>query len=44
VLILGAQSIPLADVNLITSVIHVALVPFIAIAYTLIYFELRARE
>jgi hypothetical protein len=44
ILILAAQSIPLADVNLITSVIHVALVPFVAIAYALIYFELRERE
>ncbi|MGE0059544.1 MAG: hypothetical protein AB7T32_16305 [Dehalococcoidia bacterium] len=43
-LILLAQSIPLADVNVITSVIHVALVPFVAIAYALIYFELRGRE
>jgi hypothetical protein len=44
ILILAAQSIPLADVNLITSVIHVALVPFVAIAYALVYFELRERE
>jgi ABC-type nitrate/sulfonate/bicarbonate transport system permease component len=44
ILILAAQSIPLADVNLITSVIHVALVPFVAIAFALIYFELRERE
>lgn len=40
VLILAAQSIPLANVNPITSVIQVALVPFVAIAYALIYFEL----
>jgi hypothetical protein len=43
ILILAAQSIPLADVNLITSVIHVALVPFVAVAYSLIYFDLQSR-
>jgi hypothetical protein len=43
-LILLAQSIPLADINLLTSVLHVALVPFVAIAFALMYFELRTRE
>lgn len=44
VLILFAPSIPLSDVNLITSVLHVALVPFVAIATALVYFDLKSRE
>jgi hypothetical protein len=43
-LLLLARSIPLANVNLIATVVHLALVPFISIALALIYFDLCARR
>jgi hypothetical protein len=43
VVLLFATSVPLLYVNVLSSAIYVALVPYIAIALTLIYFDLKSR-
>jgi hypothetical protein len=36
-------SVPLVYINLATSIVFVAIVPFVAIAMSLVYFDLQAR-
>ena len=42
--ILFLKSMPLVYVNLFTSIVFVAVVPFVAIAMSLVYFDLQARR
>lgn len=42
--ILFVKSVPLIYINLATSVVFVAVVPFVAIAMSLAYFDLQARD
>lgn len=44
VLILAFTSLPLFWVNLVTSVVYVALVPYVAICLAMVYFDLKARR
>jgi hypothetical protein len=43
-LVIFSRSTPVAYVNLIASAVYVALVPYVAIALALVYFDLRSRS
>jgi hypothetical protein len=43
-LLLAVTSLPVTLVNLVAALMYVALVPYVAIALTLVYFDLRSRE
>jgi hypothetical protein len=44
VLILAYKSLPLFYVNIVSSAVYVALVPYVAIALAMVYFDLKSRD